>query len=151
MTPAWPASIRACTSASRRFAKPASPTWTGGRSSWSRMPSSSANAASSLHTRSDMNHARWLAVLLSLLSVSAGAATRIDLNRDWDFRTERGLAAGTPELATWPKAVPAGTSRVTVPHTWNREGADYDYLGTGWYFRRFDLPKLPADAIAQLH
>ena len=38
-----------------------------------------------------------------------------------------------------------------VPHTWNREGADYDYLGTGWYFRKFDLPKLPVDAIAQLH
>jgi beta-glucuronidase len=28
---------------------------------------------------------------------------------------------------------------------------DYDYLGTGWYFQRFELPKLPVDAIVQLH
>jgi beta-glucuronidase len=94
---------------------------------------------------------RWLSALLALqMSVSAaGAATRVDLNRDWAFRTEKGVDAGS--LASWPKAIPEGTRGVTVPHTWNREGADYDYLGTGWYFRRFDLPKLPADAIAQLH
>ena len=98
-----------------------------------------------------MNHARWLpALLASLLCTSAAsAATRIDLNRDWAFRTEKGIEAAG--LATWSKAIPEGTRAVTVPHTWNREGADYAYLGTGWYFRSFDLPKLPADAIAQLH
>ncbi|HYJ42129.1 MAG TPA: glycoside hydrolase family 2 TIM barrel-domain containing protein [Steroidobacteraceae bacterium] len=98
-----------------------------------------------------MATARWLWALLALqLCAAAGAATRIDLTRDWAFRTEKGVEAGAT-LASWPKAIPAGTRSVTVPHTWNREGADYDYLGTGWYFRRFDLPKLPADAIAQLH
>jgi beta-glucuronidase len=98
-----------------------------------------------------MATARWLWALLALpLCVSAAsAATRIDLNRDWSFRTEKGIEAAS--LASWPKAIPAGTSNVNVPHTWNREGADYDYLGTGWYFRKFDLPKLPTDAIAQLH
>jgi beta-glucuronidase len=98
-----------------------------------------------------MRYVRWLAALLvlELCASAASAATRIDLNRDWAFRTEKGVEAAG--LATWPKAIPEGTRNVTVPHTWNREGVDYDYLGTGWYFRRFDLPKLPADAIAQLH
>ena len=96
-----------------------------------------------------MATARWLAALLALqlCATAASAATRVDLNRDWDFRTEKGAAAVTG----WAKAIPDGTRRVNVPHTWNREGADYDYLGTGWYFREFDLPQLPADAIAQLH
>ena len=96
-----------------------------------------------------MATARWLGALLALqlCAAAASAATRVDLNRDWDFRTEKGASA----VSGWPKAIPDGTRTVNVPHTWNREGADYDYLGTGWYFREFDLPKLPADAIAQLH
>jgi len=100
-----------------------------------------------------MTNTRWLpALLASLLCASAAsAATRIDLNGDWDFRTERGTEGVAGSIAAWPKAAPLGTLRVTVPHTWNREGADYDYLGTGWYFRNFDLPKLPADASVQLH
>ena len=76
------------------------------------------------------------------------AGTRVDLNADWRFRVDGpdiGLEAGVP------REIPANTELVSLPHTWNREGADYDYLGIGWYFRRFDLPKLPADAIAQLH
>jgi hypothetical protein len=97
-----------------------------------------------------MNARCTLALLVLQLCASiAHSATRIDLNRDWDFRTEKAVGAGA--TADWTKAIPAGTHKVNVPHTWNREGADYDYLGTGWYFRRFDLPKLPADAIAQLH
>jgi beta-glucuronidase len=89
----------------------------------------------------------WALLVLQLFVGTANAATRIDLNRDWAFRTE----AGVENTAGWPESVPAGTRSVDVPHSWNRAGADYDYLGTGWYFRRFDLPKLPADAIAQLH
>jgi hypothetical protein len=92
----------------------------------------------------------WALLSLQLCATLAHSATRVDLNRDWDFRTERGIEAGAG-TANWHAAIPEGTRRVNVPHTWNREGADYDYLGTGWYFRRFDLPKLPADAIAQLH
>ncbi|HEV7606069.1 MAG TPA: glycoside hydrolase family 2 TIM barrel-domain containing protein [Steroidobacteraceae bacterium] len=100
-----------------------------------------------------MNTARCILTLLALqlcatAATTADAATRIDLNDDWAFRTERGtdgVAAG------WALTTPAGTRNVSVPHTWNRVGADYDYLGTGWYFRRLDLPKFPADATVQLH
>jgi len=96
-----------------------------------------------------MKYARCLlpVVVLQLCASVAHAATRVDLNRGWDFRTEA-KATGT---ADWTSKVPQGTQRVDVPHTWNRAGADYDYLGTGWYFKTVDLPKLPAGAIAQLH
>ena len=96
-----------------------------------------------------MKYARCMLPLLvlQLCASIAHAATRIDLNRGWDFRTE----AKSTGTAGWNSEVPHGTQRVDVPHTWNRAGADYDYLGTGWYFRSFDLPQLPADAIAQLH
>jgi beta-galactosidase/beta-glucuronidase len=87
--------------------------------------------------------------LCAIVATAANAGTRIDLDRDWAFRTERGVAAGT--AAGWALATPAGTQNVDLPHTWNRAGADYDYLGTGWYFRRVDLPRLPADATVQLH
>ena len=96
-----------------------------------------------------MTTARCFLVLLALqlCAVASNAAPRIDLNHGWEFRTE----AGAGPTAGWSREVPAGTSHVDIPHTWNRAGADYEYLGTGWYFRKFDLPKLPADAIAQLH
>jgi len=98
-----------------------------------------------------MKYARWASglLVLQLWAGSAGSATRIDLDRGWDFRTEREAAAGAS--AGWALTTPAGTRKVDLPHTWNRAGADYDYLGTGWYFRRVDLPKLPADATVQLH
>jgi beta-glucuronidase len=89
----------------------------------------------------------WAVLAISMCAAAANAATRIDLNHDWEFRTEAGAA--TP--AGWEESIPAGTRRVDVPHSWNRAGSDYDYLGTGWYFRRFDLHPVPADAIAQLN
>jgi beta-glucuronidase len=99
-----------------------------------------------------MNARCILALLaLQLCSFTASAATRVDLNRDWAFRTEKGIEGGAAAVAGWRQKIPAGTQSVDVPHSWNRTGADYDYLGTGWYFRQVDLPKLPADAIAQLH
>ena len=52
-TRAWPANIRGSMRASRSCAPPASRKSTGGRSSSSPMPSSSANGASSRHTRSE--------------------------------------------------------------------------------------------------
>jgi beta-glucuronidase len=97
-----------------------------------------------------MNTARCMLALsvLQLCAPLALSATRIDLNRGWEFRTEVGTDGAA---AGWSSAVPKGTKRVDVPHTWNRAGADYDFLGTGWYFQRFELPKLPVDAIVQLH
>jgi beta-galactosidase/beta-glucuronidase len=97
-----------------------------------------------------MKTSRLLSVLaLQLLTAAAAqAATRIDLNHDWAFRVESG-ADGVN--AGWPARMPSGTAQVAAPHSWNRAGADYDYLGVGWYFRRFELPKLPVDATVQLH
>ena len=55
------------------------------------------------------------ALLLSLSVLPAAAATRIDLNDGWQFRTDakdEGVAAG------WPQRPPAPTRAVTLPHTW---------------------------------
>lgn len=76
-----------------------------------------------------------LVLTLSGLPALSGAATRIDINDDWQFRTDpkdEGVAAG------WTRGVPGQTRGVTVPHSWN-VGADADFEGTGWYFRRLDL------------
>ncbi|MCE4553913.1 glycoside hydrolase family 2 protein [Roseateles cellulosilyticus] len=87
-------------------------------------------------------------LLLSLCSLPASAATRIDLNDGWQFRTDpadEGVAAG------WPRSQPRDTRSVSVPHTWN-VGADADFEGTGWYFRRLDLPaSLGDDAHVELN
>lgn len=88
------------------------------------------------------------ACLLLAVCAASGAGTRVDLNADWRFRVDGSdisLEAGAP------REIPAKTERVNLPHTWNRPGAHYDYLGMAWYFRSFELPKLPADATVQLH
>src|SRR5689334_4733192 len=88
---------------------------------------------------------RALALLvLPFLAASAVAATRIDLNGEWALAAP---AVGAKVMGLWPEKF----ERVDVPHTWNRAGANYDYLGTKVYFKRVDLPKLDADGIAQLH
>jgi len=88
-----------------------------------------------------------LIAALLLAAFTANAATRVDLTRDWAFHTD---PDGVGERAGWILTTPADAESVTVPHTWNR-GAHRDYLGVAWYFRSFDLPPLPANAIAQLH
>ena len=81
-------------------------------------------------------------------SPAANAATRVDLNRDWAFRIEAGAEGGARWLV---ESHAGGRGASNVPHTWNRAGANYDYPGRGLVLPRLDLPKLPADAIAQLH
>ena len=71
----------------------------------------------------------WVAMPLN-------AATRTDLNRDWQFRADpddRGESSG------WKSTIPAGTEWVNVPHTWNI-GRLHDYHGVAWYFRHFERP-----------
>ena len=92
-----------------------------------------------------MRHVLWL-IALQLLAASALAATRVDLDRDWAFVPPAPGAAALP-----PDAFPESAQRVDLPHTWNRNGRTYDFLGGVWYYQRFDLSKLAADSIAQLH
>ena len=87
-------------------------------------------------------------LLLVAGATTVSAATRVDLNADWRFRMDPG-DAGIDQ--GWPNVTPANTELVRLPHTWNRPGPNYDFLGTGWYFREFTLPKLPLDATVQLH
>ncbi len=75
-------------------------------------------------------------------AAQAGVATRVDLDRDWSFKTDPESAG---ERAGWVLTTPPGAETVDVPHTWNR-GAHRDYLGVAWYFQSFSLPKLPPRA-----
>lgn len=91
-----------------------------------------------------------LALPLAMLPALVEAATRIDVNDGWQFRTDpkdEGVAAG------WTGAVPAHTRSVSVPHTWNADTEpDVDFEGTGWYFRRLDLTlPLAAEAHVELN
>ena len=88
------------------------------------------------------------AVAMAVVLVTpARAATRTDLDRDWQFRADPdggGVAAG------WASAQPSDTESVTLPHTWNI-GRLHDYLGVAWYFRRFERPHLAPGAHVELH
>jgi len=88
-----------------------------------------------------------LMILAAGLASPAGAATRIDLDGQWRFRTD---PDGTGETKRWFGQPPQSTREVTVPHTWNI-GADQNYLGAAWYFRRFDMPVGASGTHVQLH
>jgi len=81
------------------------------------------------------------------LGVTSQAATRVDLDAGWRFRVD---PDGAGEAAGWPKAVPAATESVSVPHTWN-VGRWHDYLGVAWYFREFEMPPHRADGRVELN
>jgi beta-glucuronidase len=90
------------------------------------------------------------AVLISLLAVlcaPVNAATRVDFNQGWLFRTD---PQGIGEASGWTKSAPSGTQPVSVPHTWNI-GEFHDYLGAAWYFRSFSLPSVSPGAHLELH
>jgi beta-galactosidase/beta-glucuronidase len=91
--------------------------------------------------------ATGVALLALMCCLSAQAAVRIDLNRDWQFRAD---PASSGEAAGWSSAIPADTEAVTLPHTWNI-GKLHDYLGVAWYFRRFTLPPPAAATHVELH
>ena len=76
------------------------------------------------------------AILFILLSSSGLASTRIDLNGEWQFKTD---PAKSGENQGWASQIPAGTETVRVPHTWNI-GKYEDFEGTGWYFKALEIP-----------
>ena len=69
-------------------------------------------------------------------ATALSAATHIDLNGAWQFKTDPSQQG---EQQGWSKDLPAGTETVRVPHTWNI-GKSEDFEGTGWYFRTFEAP-----------
>jgi beta-glucuronidase len=83
-----------------------------------------------------MNKLLRIAAVSLLFSSTVFAATRIDLNSNWSFRTD---PDGNGEASGWTKQPPSGTETVNVPHTWNI-GKNDDYEGVAWYFRSFELP-----------
>lgn len=88
-----------------------------------------------------------VAALGLLVAVPALGSTRTDLDQDWQFRAD---PADSGVTSGWNSAVPSDTESVTVPHTWNL-GRLHDYLGVGWYFRRFEGPLLPPGGQVELH
>ena len=93
--------------------------------------------------------ASWALLLLLLLSLAMPlhAATRVDLDRDWQFRAD---PQDSGEGSGWRAAIPAGTESVHVPHTWNI-GRLHDYRGVAWYFRRFERPPAAPGEHVELH
>lgn len=82
-----------------------------------------------------------------LLASGAAASTRVDFNLGWAFRTDPDLAG---VASGWTQAIPAGAQPVNVPHTWNI-GEFHDYMGVGWYFRRFEMPPIAPGTHVELH
>jgi hypothetical protein len=75
------------------------------------------------------------------------ATTRVDLDRDWLFRTDPEQMG---ETANWQKHPPPHADSVNVPHTWNM-GRHDGYLGKAWYFKTFDMPVRPPDLHVKLN
>ena len=73
---------------------------------------------------------------LLLLTLSALAATRVDLNDNWQFRTDPAQAG---ESQRWFQRPPDSLETVSLPHTWSI-GRHADYMGTAWYFKSFSIP-----------
>ncbi len=94
-----------------------------------------------------MRLARIIAVSTLLLAAPAFAATRIDFNQGWLFRTD---PDGIGEASGWIRSIPADTQSVNLPHTWNI-GEFHDYLGVAWYFRRFAMSPRPPDTHVELN
>jgi Glycosyl hydrolases family 2, TIM barrel domain/Glycosyl hydrolases family 2, sugar binding domain/Glycosyl hydrolases family 2 len=90
----------------------------------------------------------WFCFLgTALLAAPTFGSTRIDLDPGWLFRTDPNQIG---ESSGWTKAAPSETQSVSIPHTWNL-GEYHDYLGTAWYFRRFEMPPVLPDAHVELH
>ncbi len=87
------------------------------------------------------------AIILLAFSRPVIASTRLDLNNDWQFRTDPDQKG---ETAEWQKQPPSGTASINIPHTWNL-GRHDGYLGKAWYFRTFELPTQSKSLHVELH
>jgi beta-galactosidase/beta-glucuronidase len=87
------------------------------------------------------------AALLLVVCAPAFAATSVDLDRDWFFRTDPNQIGDAGE---WQKKLPADTESVSLPHTWNI-GKHDSYVGKAWYFRSFEMPVQTTNLHVKLH
>jgi hypothetical protein len=87
------------------------------------------------------------AIISFILSAPSLATTRVDLDRDWLFRTDPDQIG---EAARWQDHPPSNADSVNVPHTWNL-GRHDGYLGKAWYFKTFDMPVRSTDLHVTLH
>jgi beta-glucuronidase len=87
------------------------------------------------------------AIVVLALLVPTFAVTRVDLDQDWQFRTD---PASQGERDGWQSHVPTQTTSVSVPHTWNL-GKHDGYVGKAWYFRSFGMPVDVHDLHVELH
>ncbi|MFB3826499.1 MAG: glycoside hydrolase family 2 protein [Bryobacteraceae bacterium] len=65
------------------------------------------------------------------------ARTQVDLAGWWEFASDPGDAG---ETRGYPARFPQPETRLWVPGTWNSVARYWNYVGVGWYRRRFDLP-----------
>ena len=89
----------------------------------------------------------FIIVTSLLVPIPSFAATRVDLNNDWLFRTDpeqKGRVEG------WQQQLPPDVATVNLPHTWNL-GRHDGYLGKAWYFKTFEMPLQSADLQVGLH
>lgn len=92
---------------------------------------------------------RVLLCVIVLLSscTRLAAATRIDLDRDWAFRTDPGSIG---QGSDWQAHPPADTISVNLPHTWNL-GRQDGYVGKAWYCKSFAMPMHSPNLHVRLH
>ena len=75
------------------------------------------------------------------------AASRMDLDRDWMFRTD---PHSIGQHADWQSHPPTDTLSINLPHTWNL-GRQDGYLGKAWYCKTFAMPMRSPDLHVKLH
>jgi Glycosyl hydrolases family 2, TIM barrel domain/Glycosyl hydrolases family 2, sugar binding domain/Glycosyl hydrolases family 2 len=75
------------------------------------------------------------------------AATRVDLDREWTFRTD---PHSIGQSSDWQSHPPADTLSVNLPHTWNL-GRQDGYVGKAWYWKTFTMPLQSRDLHVKLH
>ena len=83
----------------------------------------------------------FIAALLffSCLGYTELSATRINhsLNGEWLFYLNKQETGD----ASFSKGLPAEAIKVKVPHTWNIQSGQEDYIGLAWYERTFNIPQ----------
>lgn len=87
------------------------------------------------------------AALLLLLNGPSLGADRTDLDHSWLFHADPNRVG---ESSGWITTLPSESESVDLPHTWNI-GKLHDYLGVGWYLRRFVMPPHGAGGHVELH